>query len=159
MSDIIAPVSGKSCAPTSHMTRAFPRKTNLSCVVAKMVKVTLKKGSGALVPPSCSLHRSDAQWCPAGLSRSIRTTTAAGHFGRRRRTGHSESFKRCCCILLLHWGRQVNLQLKIIQHTKRIAGALQGLLALKVLRLTPSVSSLAGSPPARGPFALTGGRM
>ena len=41
------------------MTRALPRKTNRCYVVAKMVNVTLNKGSGALVPLSCSLHRSD----------------------------------------------------------------------------------------------------
>ena len=68
--------------------QGFPRKTNRCCVVAKMVKVTLKKGSGALVPSSCSLHRSDDQWCPVGLSRSIRMTTAAGNFRRRRLTSH-----------------------------------------------------------------------
>ena len=53
----------------------------------------------------------------------------------------------------------MNLQLEIIQYTQRIAGALRGLLALIVLCLTPSVACFAGSPPARGPFAFTGGRM
>ena len=105
------------------MMKAFPRKTNLYCEVAKMVKVMLKKGSGALVPPSCSLHKSDAHWLPDGLSWSIRTTTAAGHFGHRRRTSRPLNRSNVVDVPLLHWGCQVNLQLEIIQHTQRICGS------------------------------------
>ena len=79
---------GKSCAVTSRMARVLPLKTNLYYVVAKMVEVTLKKGSGALAPPSRSRLKSDAQWCPDGLSRSTRATTVVGHLVRRHRTSH-----------------------------------------------------------------------
>ena len=121
---------------------------------------TLEKGCSALGPPCCSLHTLEAQWCPTGSSRSIRTTTAAGHFGHKRRTTHPlYRSNTVAAYFSCTGGHQLNLQLEIIQHTQRIAEALRGLLVLEAPRLMPSVSGSAGRPPGLGPIAFAGGRM
>ena len=61
--------------------------------------------------------------------------------------------------LFRHLRRHMDLELEVVHHAQRVAGARQGLFPLIVFRLSAGISCLAGNQPLRGPLPLAGGRV